>query len=812
MMRLLAIALYIALTANWAFCAVQDCVQSVNPTLSSRLGLILPGHLQCNWDSATVGYNAALLAIDARAGFLDTNGTWTGIQTFNKDRLIDKGNNVYDVRAFNAACDALSNGTGTDDTLNIQAAIDTASAAGGGIVRLPPGRRCRATFSQDFNTIAVIIKTNVIFEGGGGSILQVDSSAARASTECHSTATPQKAAISFGDNAGSTQTNMMVRDLTVDMLSEGLDDFEWCNGISFNPGFGGIVQGVEVHNVKMTGIGGDAFAQCRSGPGQCSVTTTQQCGSGFPACPGGEVCSNRGTTLDIDIHDNEVTNSIGQALGIGGGLIGGIAACPMKHVQFRNNSIHDPSNIAFLSGLGPEAVIASPGVEDVLLDGNVIRNWGDVKFDGVPGVRVVNNVVDFSPQTGTTPQDAILVDTLAAIVPSDVLIAHNTVDMHTFGGTNEGNLRAISLWGDGRRFVVDHNLVRMPTGKGNVGIQVQDFSSSSADPATEVIIDHNIVWDSACTAGHGNCANIAVVTTGTTPKRNLTITDNQLYGKGECISVSGGDATSGYASGMNVRGNYCDDGNLFVFNADHPIVADNVVNWPDSITIPTNNASNQALVIFDTNEADVHDNTVTQVATGTAAGINVRQTVAGRGLDNVVHHNTVRLHVTAGTPLHLNEQGLTDRNLFDTNTLLGDTPQLGLVSTSTSHLGCNREIVLAKFDPVENATRYYNVANPGAAGDATETNVDDFIAPVARHAHSLRVLTGTAVAAGNWTVTLRDAAASSSLTCQVTAGTSCTDRAHVPAIAGGDKLAVQVIGSATVTAATDMRVSLCLAE
>lgn len=793
-----------------ASAAVQECDETVHDSPAARSGLPIPGIDQCTWGAPL---NAFLTGWDLRGGLMDTNGTWTGIQTFSRDRLIDKGNVVYDVRGYGAACNALTDGSGTDDTLAIQSAIDTATAAGGGIVRLPSGKRCKATFSQDFNTIAIIVKTNVILEGAGGSVLQVDSSTARATAACHSTATPQKAAISFGDNAGSTYANMMVRDLTVDMLSEGLDDFEWCNGISFNPGFGGIVQGVEVHNVKMTGIGGDAFAQCRSGPGQCSVTTTQQCGDGFPACPGGEVCSNRGTTLDIDIHDNEVTNSIGQALGIGGGLIAGVAACPMKHVQFRNNSIHDPANITYLAGLGPEAVIASPGVEDVLLDGNTIRNWGDVKFDGVPSVRIVNNTVDFSPQTGSTPQDAILVDTLAAIVPSDVLISHNTVDTHTFASAaNEGNLRAISLWGDGRRFVVDHNIVRMPTGRGNTGIIVQDFSSNAADPATEVIVDANTVWDSSCTAGHGNCANISVVTNGTTPKRNLTITNNQLYGKGECISVSGGDATSGYASGMNVRGNYCDDGNLFVFNVDHPIVADNVVNWLDSITIPTNNASNQALVIFDTNEADVHDNTVTQVATGTAAAINVRQTVAGRGLDNVVHHNTARLHVTAGTPFTLNEQGAPDRTLFDTNTLLGDTPVLGLVSTSTSHLGCNREIVLAKFDPVENATRYYNVANPAAAGDATETNVDDFIAPVARHAHSLRVLSGTAVAAGNWTVTLRDAAASSSLTCQVTAGTSCTDRAHVPAIAAGDKLAIQVIGSATVTAATDMRVSLCLAE
>jgi parallel beta-helix repeat protein len=60
--------------------------------------------------------------------------TVTGAKTFNSGSFLDKGNLVYDVRAYSALFD----GT-TDDTTAIQAAMDAAATAGGGIVQLPEG-------------------------------------------------------------------------------------------------------------------------------------------------------------------------------------------------------------------------------------------------------------------------------------------------------------------------------------------------------------------------------------------------------------------------------------------------------------------------------------------------------------------------------------------------------------------------------------------------------------------------------------------------------------------------------------------------
>ena len=57
-----------------------------------------------------------------------TANTWTAAQTFNAGTLLDKGEVVYDVKAYGAKGNNL-----TDDTIAIQAAINAASTAGGGV-------------------------------------------------------------------------------------------------------------------------------------------------------------------------------------------------------------------------------------------------------------------------------------------------------------------------------------------------------------------------------------------------------------------------------------------------------------------------------------------------------------------------------------------------------------------------------------------------------------------------------------------------------------------------------------------------------
>jgi hypothetical protein len=60
--------------------------------------------------------------------------TWSAAQTFNSGELLDKGEIVFDVKAYGAT------GTGsTDDTSAVQSAINACSAAGGGTVYFPTG-------------------------------------------------------------------------------------------------------------------------------------------------------------------------------------------------------------------------------------------------------------------------------------------------------------------------------------------------------------------------------------------------------------------------------------------------------------------------------------------------------------------------------------------------------------------------------------------------------------------------------------------------------------------------------------------------
>lgn len=60
--------------------------------------------------------------------------TVTGAWTFNAGKLLDKGSQVYDVKAYGAVGDG-----STDDTTAIQAALDACATAGGGIVFFPEG-------------------------------------------------------------------------------------------------------------------------------------------------------------------------------------------------------------------------------------------------------------------------------------------------------------------------------------------------------------------------------------------------------------------------------------------------------------------------------------------------------------------------------------------------------------------------------------------------------------------------------------------------------------------------------------------------
>lgn len=106
----------------------------------------------------------------------------------------------------------------------------------------------------------------------------------------------------------------------------------------------------------------------------------------------------------------------------------------------------------------------------------------------------------------------------------------------------------------------------------------------------------------------------------------------------------------------------------------------------------------------------------------------------------------------------------------------------------------------------------------GSAFSSTETDNDQFMVPVAMVARSLRVEVNVAPGAGNddWKVTLRDDAASTTLTCNIDeTATSCSDTSNAPSIAAGSKLDILVDSSgpgADPTVAATMNIAFCLGQ
>jgi hypothetical protein len=112
------------------------------------------------------GDNRVYLATDTGERFHETATGWETMaidapagrfETVRTDASITARTPVYDVRAWGAT----GNGE-TDDTEAIQAALDAASEAGGGVIRLPPGRY-RITYTLLYGSATVI-------EGHGATI------------------------------------------------------------------------------------------------------------------------------------------------------------------------------------------------------------------------------------------------------------------------------------------------------------------------------------------------------------------------------------------------------------------------------------------------------------------------------------------------------------------------------------------------------------------------------------------------------------------------------------------------------------------
>lgn len=93
--------------------------------------------------------------------------TWSAAQTYNAGELLDKGEIVFDVKAYGAT----GNGS-TDDTTDIQAAINACNTAGGGTVWFPEGTYKISTNPLKLysgTTPSIVGYQNITLAGAGSS-------------------------------------------------------------------------------------------------------------------------------------------------------------------------------------------------------------------------------------------------------------------------------------------------------------------------------------------------------------------------------------------------------------------------------------------------------------------------------------------------------------------------------------------------------------------------------------------------------------------------------------------------------------------
>lgn len=100
--------------------------------MRTTLGLAIGSNVQA-WDADLDTWATKTAPSGTVLGTSDVQ-TITGAKTFNVNTLLDKGSQVFNVKAYGA----LGDGT-TNDATNIQSAITAAQSAGGGIVYFPQG-------------------------------------------------------------------------------------------------------------------------------------------------------------------------------------------------------------------------------------------------------------------------------------------------------------------------------------------------------------------------------------------------------------------------------------------------------------------------------------------------------------------------------------------------------------------------------------------------------------------------------------------------------------------------------------------------
>lgn len=166
-------------------------------------------------------------------------------------------------------------------------------------------------------------------------------------------------------------------------------------------------------------------------------------------------------------------------------------------------------------------------------------------------------------------------------------------------------------------------------------------------------------------------------------------------------------------------------------------------------------------------------------------------------------------------------------NLDDTSDTVTATSSTGVTLVNFSGIdvtstACS-SIEAVEYNPTEAGATddYINLMLTGltsSAFSATETDQDMFMVPRAMVARDLRAEVSTAPGVGNdaWVITLRDDAASTTLTCTIDeTATNCSDTSNAPSIVAGSKLDLLVASSgpgADPDTAATMNISFCLGQ
>lgn len=168
---------------------------------------------------AGINLQTALNELETEALHKATSETVTGAKTFNAGTFLDKGNQVFDVRAYGAVLDGV-----TDDAAALQATHDAMPSTGGKMY-IPPG------FTALLNSKLQISRSNFELDFTGATIK------AGASAANLSLATGQPGLVHVR-TTGATQTNVYIHGGTIDannvaevnnfsIFGAGSDDTLW---------------------------------------------------------------------------------------------------------------------------------------------------------------------------------------------------------------------------------------------------------------------------------------------------------------------------------------------------------------------------------------------------------------------------------------------------------------------------------------------------------------------------------------------------------------------------------------------------------